>query len=255
MPCDGAVRPEENRDCLSLFFVGSTEFEDPERIFADQEAIFFDEKNGSFEACAVGSIDLVLGLADSFLVKMEQGVMKTHPDVAIDRVDAESGKDRVERRRFGTLRLAINLFTSGAALGPGTKPGKLEIDTGIAETVVLADTWLREIGVTVVDTARGVRGEASEAEIAIEVCAGREILWLAEIANEASVGTEDRNQASIPEGSDSNLSIRQSNDGERRGDGNRAEEFAIRCEHADQIETAICNIDISLGIDVTVFAK
>ena len=64
---------------------------------------------------------------------------KAHPNVAVDRVDAECGEDRMKSRRIGSFLLPIDLFARGSAFGPCIEAGELKIDAGIAETVVLAD--------------------------------------------------------------------------------------------------------------------
>ena len=68
--------PEEIRGSFLLFSVGPAEFEDAKRIRADKKTIFLDEHDRSFQPRAVGSIDLILGTAVSFLVKVEQGVVE-----------------------------------------------------------------------------------------------------------------------------------------------------------------------------------
>src|SRR6516165_8019527 len=99
MHCFGAKRPEEKPVNFSRILVGPGEFVNAQRIRANEQAIFFDQKHVGFDARTFLGVDLVLRSAVPFLVEVQQGVVESHPDFATLRVDAKGSENRQQGRR------------------------------------------------------------------------------------------------------------------------------------------------------------
>jgi hypothetical protein len=229
-----------------MISVGAAEFEDSHWVRADQESIFFDQNDIRFEAGVIRGIDLILGTAITILIKVQQSIVETHPNIAIQGVHAEGGEDRMKRWRLAAFILPINFTAGSPSFRPRPESVELEINATVAKAVVLANTRFGKICVAVINAGPGVGSEAPLAKVTIQLRARGKVLSIAELAHEAAGGIVYGNEMGSVESRDSQFAIRKREDRDRCVYRDEAKNFSVGSKLVDQVVAAVSNIHIAL---------